>query len=162
MSGNREPALRGFIVCIGDIKLVIGGSGVRVSAFSLAGPIYLVSRGTDIPSGITAGPNHPAGNSMVGAPDHDFHAPIAHLDGNYTHPFSKMPTRIVLKVQFALFSSAGAGFAVGLPDRWFFAVSSKPATLSWIKNKNWAIEAGGNPVRYAQDRSAKRQWLQPL
>jgi hypothetical protein len=99
---------------------------------------------------------------MAGVPSHDFHVPIAHQPANYTHPLTKMPTRIVLKIQFALFSAAGAGFAVGLPDRWFFAVSMKPAALSWIKNKNWAMEAGGNPVRYGRDRSAKRQWLQPL
>jgi hypothetical protein len=99
---------------------------------------------------------------MAGVLDHDLHAPIAHRRSDYTHPLTKMPTRIVLKIQFALFSAAGAGFAVGLPDRWFFAVSMKPAALSWIKNKNWAMEAGGNPVRYGRDRSAKRQWLQPL
>jgi hypothetical protein len=99
---------------------------------------------------------------MAGAPDHGFHLPIAHQRMDYTHPLTKMPTRIVLKIHFALFSKAGAGFAFYSPDWWFFAVSIKPAALSRIKNKNWAMEADGNPVRYGRDRSAKRQWLQPL
>ncbi len=76
--------MRGSLDCIGDIKLVISGSGVRVSSFSLAGPIHLVSRGTGVPSGITAGPNHPAGNSMAGMPSHDFHDPIARRPFDYT------------------------------------------------------------------------------
>ena len=84
MSGNGEAAMRGSLDCIGDIKLVISGSGVRVSSFSLAGPIHLVSRGTGIPSGITAGPNHPAGNSMAGMPSRDFHDPVARQRSDYT------------------------------------------------------------------------------
>ena len=84
MSGNGEAAMRWSRDCIGNIKLVIGGSGVRVSSFSLAGPIHLVSRGTGIPSGITAGPNHPAGNSMAGMPSRDFHDPVARQRSDYT------------------------------------------------------------------------------
>ena len=115
--------------------MVIGGSGVTVSSFSLAGPFHLVSRGTDIPSGILAGLNHPAGNSMTGAPDYDFHVPIARQRYNYTHPSTKMPTRIVLKILFDLRSDTRANFAVSLPDQWFFAVSMKLAALSCKKTK---------------------------
>ena len=65
-----------------------------------------------------------------------FHVPIAHQYVNYTHPSTKMPTRIVLKILFALLSETRANFAVSLPDQWFFAGSMKLAALSWIKNKS--------------------------
>lgn len=58
-----------------------------------------------------------------------------------------------MKIQFALFSAAGAGFAVGLPDRWFFAVSMEPATLSWIKK----LKLG-----YGSWRQSGKVWLRQI